>query len=255
MCAQLYRACEAGDLQTVGRLLDDGQRSDLAPAGVQGWTPLHVAAQKGDVHLLRLLLRAPGAGPNVTNERGWAPTHLAAQLGHTEVLHVLQQHGASTACRTTAGGNTPLHVAAQFGQAGAVEVLLRGSGASVNALNSDGWTPLDLAAYKGFSEAVGVLLAGGADVAAASSAGNRNTALHWAVAGWKAERAARVSETVAALTAAGADPFAANDSGVTPAGLAAEIGVLQQFEAAVAAGREAKAAAGTARQGVLGIAA
>ncbi len=49
-----------------------------------GWTPLHTAADHGDLELVEALLKA-GADPAATNDDGVSPADLAEQKGHDAV--------------------------------------------------------------------------------------------------------------------------------------------------------------------------
>ncbi|XP_062994583.1 protein phosphatase 1 regulatory subunit 12C isoform X2 [Elgaria multicarinata webbii] len=56
-----------------------------------GATALHVAAAKGYVEVMRLLLQA-GYDPNVQDKDGWAPLHAAAHWGVEEACRLLAEH-------------------------------------------------------------------------------------------------------------------------------------------------------------------
>ena len=56
-------------------------------------TPLHVAAQKKDVAMVSMLLKA-GADPNLSNKEGNTPLHFAAQNGSFGCVSSLLDHGA-----------------------------------------------------------------------------------------------------------------------------------------------------------------
>ena len=112
-------------------------------------------------------------------------------------------------------GRTPLHYAAVDG-ATAEAVRLLAVGADPAAADDNGWTPLHFAAQAGSCDIVRALIAAGATVDARDSYGN--TPLFRAVYASEGDGA-----VIALLRAAGADPLAANDSGVTPLALARTI--------------------------------
>lgn len=77
------------------------------------------------------------------DERGWTPVHMAAHRGDVPSLSRLLGDGYS-ATTVNNVGSTPLHYAAYGGHVGAVTVLLD-AGADINAQNNSGITPLTLA--------------------------------------------------------------------------------------------------------------
>jgi ankyrin repeat protein len=56
-------------------------------------TPLHLAAFKGSVEMVELLL-ARGADPNARADKGATPLSAASRQGHKKVEAVLVRHGA-----------------------------------------------------------------------------------------------------------------------------------------------------------------
>eukprot|EP00971_Amphidinium_carterae_P052256 1028722-Amphidinium_carterae.1 len=57
---------------------------------MDGAFPLNVAAYKGHVECLKLLLKAPGVNAAQVNEKsGWFPLNVAAYNGHVECLKLL----------------------------------------------------------------------------------------------------------------------------------------------------------------------
>jgi ankyrin repeat protein len=113
-------------------------------------------------------------------------------------------------------GRTPLHYAANEGLHEEARRLLEG-GADVNASDDNGWTPLHFAAQSGSLEIAALLLASGARVEALDSDGN--SPLGQAVFSCTGDGA-----LIAALRAAGADPFKENHHGISPIALARDIG-------------------------------
>jgi uncharacterized protein len=112
-------------------------------------------------------------------------------------------------------GRTPLHYAAADGRIEEVARLLA-AGADANAQDDNGWSPLHFAAQAISAGATQALLAAGANTELRDSFGN--TALSTAVFASKGD-----GSVIKLLRTAGADPHAANSSGVTPLGLARTI--------------------------------
>jgi ankyrin repeat protein len=85
-------------------------------------TPLHTAAEVGDVDAVEALLSS-GADVNAAAEDGLTPLHVAAAWGHDAVAEILLARAADCAARTC-DGLTPLDLAARHERASTV-ILLR----------------------------------------------------------------------------------------------------------------------------------
>lgn len=112
-------------------------------------------------------------------------------------------------------GRTPLHYAAADGKVEEV-IRLLAAGANPNAQDDNGWSPLHFAAQAVSPGATEALLAAGAQTELKDSFGN--TALSKAVFESRGN-----GSVIQLLRRAGADPHAANSSGVTPLSLARTI--------------------------------
>ena len=154
---------------------------DLDVATTDGETPLHFAAAYGTDDVVRFLLRA-GALPNTQTVDGWAPLHNVAVAGDAETVKALLDAGADPRIRGYAD-RTPLHVAAANGNAEAVAMLLK-AGVDVDVKTTEGYTPLFEAAQR-----IGLNSLYSDD---------------------------ETTEVVTILLAAGADPVAADNSGLVP---------------------------------------
>ena len=97
--AELLKAASAGDLGATKAAILAGARVNAS--NEWGSTPVLLAAQQGQVDVVRTLLRA-GAWPD---GRGGAMTPLAAAAlgGHTEVVKLLLNSGAKTDTSTESG--------------------------------------------------------------------------------------------------------------------------------------------------------
>jgi ankyrin repeat protein len=99
----------------------------------KGRTPLHLAAESGNVHRVERLLAA-GADANARmitgNLQGYTPLHIAAYSGHADVVEFLvtrYPNLADTRIENVHGiyhGFNVLHLAAHAGQVGVVECLV-----------------------------------------------------------------------------------------------------------------------------------
>lgn len=141
-------------------------------------TPLHEAAMRGHVAIVRALLaagarrnpRASGAiccfAQPDNNDKvfkggqgGHTPLHFAARFGHSEVVHALAEAGANVNILGGPCAEPPLHIATRHGHVSAMMALLH-KGANVNAGDCNGRTALHAAASV---PSLDLLLAAGAD--------------------------------------------------------------------------------------------
>ena len=88
-----------------------------------------------------------GAKMDVRNNLGWTPLHMASQKGHLKVVDQLLMRGADMNT-TEADGETALHLAAYYGHAGVTEALLKND-ACPRIQNKARKTPSDLAEREG----------------------------------------------------------------------------------------------------------
>jgi protocatechuate 3,4-dioxygenase beta subunit len=168
---------QAGDTNIVITLRDTSGRSR---------TPLHNAAQNGDLEKVKALLKKnPGlVSSKGTNSyggtmslRGGTALHLAARKGDMAMVALLLTSNADVNA-TDNDGRVPLHEATSGGHADVVELLLA-HGADVNARANNGFTSLHWAALFGHADVAEVLLAHGAEVNAMNN--NGATPLYWAL--------------------------------------------------------------------------
>ena len=79
------------------------------------WSPLHYAAYYGRVSFVRLIYKNdPAINSQISEvQSGYSPLHLACQRGHFHVAKYLLRHGADANC-IDASGNTIFHVLASI---------------------------------------------------------------------------------------------------------------------------------------------
>ncbi|KAI0151801.1 hypothetical protein GGR57DRAFT_513755 [Xylariaceae sp. FL1272] len=124
----LYCGCEGGSNKVISLL--KMKAASVTPSKAEGYTQLHLAAQRGNVDVTRRLLGLDGNGP--------------------------QLHGKDLETEGS-GAQSALHVAAQEGHAAIVSVLIK-QGFDINARGIDERTPLSYASEGGHLESVQALL-------------------------------------------------------------------------------------------------
>jgi ankyrin repeat protein len=185
---------------------------------VLGTTPLHVAAEEGDVAGVRAAL-VQDIDVDALDGNGRTALHLAALNGHVKVVELLlAAPGIDVNAQISNGpdkGQTALHLAAANGHLEVVELLLRYI-TDVNVQDECGMTALHWAAGNGHVDVVKLLLPYTVDVNARIGGGN--------LKGWTALHMATEGDVVQALSNAGANLNATDEYGWTPLHWAARNG-------------------------------
>ncbi len=156
----IHDAARQGNLAEAKAILAENPQAVHA-RNKYGRTALHVALEKGDKKMVRLLI-AKGADVNAKEDNviGLAPLHIAAFRDLREITRHLLAAGAEVNA-TEKTGKTPLHGAAWHGQT-EIATLLIAAGADVNATDHAGKTALDYAKETGHDEIVDLLRSQGA---------------------------------------------------------------------------------------------
>ncbi|KAK2527957.1 Trpa1 [Columba guinea] len=106
----LHHAAEGGQIELMQLIMDDSSSEVLNVMDSSGNTPLHWATKKNQVESVSLLL-SRGANPNILNANMMAPLHMAVQSLHNEIVKILVQHSSTDVNLEGEAGNTPLIVA------------------------------------------------------------------------------------------------------------------------------------------------
>ena len=152
----LARASVLGATEVAQVLLDRGARVKVRFARVNH-TPLHVAAARGFLPLVKLLLDA-GAEPDARDSNGFTPLLDAAEQGRTLVVRALLLAGAKVN-NTNTTGRTALWLAASRGHEETVTYLIKRD-ADPALAGADGQAPLHIAGYNAQPASLRALLAG-----------------------------------------------------------------------------------------------
>jgi ankyrin repeat protein/energy-coupling factor transporter ATP-binding protein EcfA2 len=168
----LHVACQVNNLTAVSHLMD--RNSYMGNRNKNGDSPLDCAIRRGHTTLVKYILKAAKASFVDLNTNRHTPVHLAANIGDVLMLdYLLQVMPEVNVC--TDGGDTPLHIASLHGHADVIGFLLK-KGADCNRTNKHGNTALHLASVRGHINVMKTLLESNAQVNASNNEGN--TPLH-----------------------------------------------------------------------------
>ncbi len=165
----LYRAVHVEDLDQIERNLY--WNADVNKPAPDGLTALHVAARKGSLVIVKMLLDH-GADTEVLNNQGHTPLASALFARNTLVADYLLKQQASL------DPDALLREAVLLGQADrdVIDFLVR-QGASLDSPDAQGNTPLHLAIQKGHRVVAKYLMQKGADINIADQSGRTPLAL------------------------------------------------------------------------------
>uniref|UniRef100_H3CP72 Ankyrin repeat domain 6b n=1 Tax=Tetraodon nigroviridis TaxID=99883 RepID=H3CP72_TETNG len=151
----LLIASHKGQADNVVQLINKGAKVAVTK---YGRSPLHLAAHKGHLEVVHILLKA-GCDLDIQDDGDQTAVHRAAMVGNAAVIRALLREGCALE-RQDKDGNTALHEASWHGFSRSVQLLVK-AGANVHAKNKVGHTPLHLACQNGHIQSSKVLLLGG----------------------------------------------------------------------------------------------
>ena len=165
LCPVCADGGEAHPLAVIPMLLDHG--ADIAAIDTDGFTPLHIAAERNRQPEAISLLLDRGADIEAKGKDDFTPLHWAAAHNpEPAVLEVLLDRGANITARANYW-STPLHSAAMRNTEPTVVKLLIQRGGEIAARNQFGLTPLHSAMiHKPELSVIRTLIDKGANVAA-----------------------------------------------------------------------------------------
>ena len=173
---KFFYACQQGLAKEVSTLLARGADVNYSSTKTHAATPLHIAAQNGQLNIVKILIKN-GANPHAVNGQNMTALHFAAKKEHYYVTEFLIENKADLESRND-NEATPLHLASEENKTGAIVDLLCRKGANVHATTNKGWTPLHLACSSGNNKIIELLLDNGADLEATNI--SKNTPLMFA---------------------------------------------------------------------------
>ncbi|CAN9508852.1 unnamed protein product [Ophioblennius macclurei] len=163
----LHEAAAAGSRECVREILSaaagsSGDCRDYVNSLThEGESACYLAAQRGHLPVVRLLLRAHSDVNQLTNDLS-CPLYAAVDRGHREVVELLLGEGAEVNRVHTASCWTCLHQAVYEGHKEIVRLLINVS--NIESVDDHRITPLFLAAQYGEKECLEILINAGADV-------------------------------------------------------------------------------------------
>ena len=138
----LHVAAANDNLEAAAILVEHGAKIDTRDT-VNNDTALMYGVGDGKAKVAEYLL-IKGANPNLTDKQGFTPLHIAASRNDIDLVRSLLAHGASIDARTSGHGRTALLIAAMSGFTDMVRALLEG-GANPSLPDNIGGLPLQRA--------------------------------------------------------------------------------------------------------------
>lgn len=220
----IFVAAQKGDLDLLRELIESG-KAKATDRDNDNVTPLHWAAINAHIPACRYLLEQGAEVDALGGELVATPMQWAARSGFIYVIQLLVAHNADPTICDSQGYNS-LHLVTHSSQIMPLLYLLH-QPINVDARDSVGHTSLMWAAYQGDGLSVELLLKHGADPNTKDDAGL--TPLHWAVV-----RGNRM--IIRKLVESGADLMTKDGEDRTPRDMAVELKSLGAWKRALEEG-------------------
>ncbi|KAK8937072.1 S-acyltransferase TIP1 [Platanthera zijinensis] len=208
----VYTAAAYGDLEKLQRLVESEGCSVTEPDG-GGYYALQWAALNNRTASAQYIIEH-GGDVNALDNTGQTALHWSAVRGHIPVAELLLKEGARVDTADYYGYQTT-HVAAQYGQTAFLYHIVTKWNADPDVPDNDGRSPLHWASYKGFADSIRLLLF--LDAYRGRQDKEGCTPLHWAAIRGNLEAA-----TVLVQAGKKEDLMVTDNTGFTPAQLAAD---------------------------------
>ena len=169
----IHIACDKNDLELV-KLLATWTDLPVNHHNKDGDTPLHMACRNASDEIVSTLAEMNKCNQNIQNKAGQLALHIACERKLLNMVKIVSN--CEDPNTGDSDGNTPLHVAARTGNGDIVDYLIRKKGCDPTLTNKQGELPLHLATTSGDERVM--RLVGKCNVNAQTVSGD--TALHLA---------------------------------------------------------------------------
>lgn len=146
-------AANVGNVEVLRLLIE--LKDDLSHRDHAGNTVLMWAARSDDAATIRFVIEGGAQPIDEVNEIGWTALMIAARLGKVESMNALFDAGADIDFRTS-NGKTPLMIAAGFANLETVTLLVK-RGADISIADENSQTALDYAASRDDEESGAII--------------------------------------------------------------------------------------------------
>ncbi len=153
----LHCACISRQKEIVKLLLEKGADPNLQSADEYGYTPIHWAAQKGFVEILKIL-KSFNADFNILDKRGINPLVSAYNENDLKTMKILLERGADPNLWKDTKGETLLHYACRKGKTEIIKLLLEyGANPNLQSKDAFGYTPIHWVAQEGYNNIIDLI--------------------------------------------------------------------------------------------------